>query len=177
MASTSELSRSPFEFLSFVPQGHEKALKQAVYNTVTILFAAFVIVAGVAVYFILQPFLGPLLWAVLFGSVLHPFKRSLSCCLGSWLDSLRESSTPLAIGVVCLPFEVVDNVAERACTTALKYLKFFMTASILVPTLYFIYNFMPVTVAWKVYAVLRFFYNVLSIVLEMFSSKWMVSNT
>ncbi|XP_054926815.2 transmembrane protein 245 isoform X2 [Dermacentor andersoni] len=169
-----DVARSPFEFLSLVPQGHEKALKLAVYNTATLVFAAFVSAAGVAVYFILQPFLGPLLWALLFGSVLHPFKRSLCVLLGGWLDALREAGTPLAVGVFCLPFQVVDSVAERACNTVLQYFKWFLAASILVPLVYFAHHFLPVTVAWKVFAVLRVFYHIVSATLEIFSSGWMV---
>lgn len=172
--ASSELAKSPFELFSFVPQGHEKALRHAVYNTITILFAAFVSAAAIAVYFILQPFLGPLLWAVLFGSVLHPFKRSLCVLLGGWLHGLHETSTPLAIGVVCLPFQVVDNVAERACIVVLKYFKFFVTVSIVVPCLYVAYNFMPVTIAWKLYSILVGLYNILSAVLELFSGTVMV---
>ncbi|KAL1424514.1 hypothetical protein MTO96_020067 [Rhipicephalus appendiculatus] len=174
MAAAKDVSRSPFEFLSLVPQGHEKALKLAVYNTATLVFAAFVSAAGVAVYFILQPFLGPLLWALLFGSVLHPFKRSLCLLLGGWLDALREAGTPLAVGVFCLPFQVVDSVAERACNTVLQYFKWFLAASILVPLVYFAHHFLPVTVAWKVFAVLRVFYHIVSATMEIFSSGWMV---
>lgn len=174
MAATKDVSRSPFEILSFVPQGHEKALKLAVYNTATLVFAAFVSAAGVAVYFILQPFLGPLLWALLFGSVLHPFKRSLCLLLGGWLDALREAGTPLAVGVFCLPFQVVDSVAERACNTVLQYFKWFLAASIVVPLVYFAHHFLPVTVAWKVFAVLRVFYHVVSATMEIFASGWMV---
>ncbi|KAM7313331.1 transmembrane protein 245 isoform X1 [Ixodes scapularis] len=175
MASSSgDPGRSPFEFLSYLPQGHEKALKQAVYNTATILFAAFVSVAGVAVYFILRPFLGPLLWAVLFGSVLHPFKRSLCLLLGGWLDALREDSTPLALGIVCLPFQVVDAVAERACTLVLRYLKAFLAVSVVVPCIYVAYHFLPVALAWKLVAVLRALCRLLSVLLEVFSSSWMV---
>lgn len=169
-----DVTRSPFEFLSLVPQGHEKALKLAVYNTATLVFAVFVSAAGVAVYFILQPFLGPLLWALLFGSVLHPFKRSLCVLLGGWLDALREAGTPLAVGVVCLPFQVVDSVAERACNTVLQYFKWFLAASILVPLLYFAHHFLPVAVAWKVYGALCVCYHIVSATLEIFSSGWMV---
>lgn len=169
-----DVARSPFEFLNLVPQGHEKALKHAVYNTATLVFAAFVSAAGVAVYFILQPFLGPLLWALLFGSVLHPFKRSLCLLLNGWLDALRDTSTPLAVGVFCLPFEVVDSVAERACNTVLQYFKWFLAASVLVPLLYFAHHFLPVAVVWKVYGVLLVFYHVVSATLEIFSSGWMV---
>ncbi|XP_064472316.1 transmembrane protein 245-like isoform X2 [Ornithodoros turicata] len=174
MTSSTELAKSPFELFSFVPPGHEKALRHAVYNTVTILFAAFVSAATIAVYFILQPFLGPLLWAVLFGSVVHPFKRSLTVLLGGWLQGLHETSTPVAIGVVILPFQVADNIAERACIVLFKYIKFFVTLSVGVTCLYVAYNFMPVTLVMKLYVVVSGLFCLLSAVLEFFSGTVMV---
>src|SRR5690348_2661744 len=45
------------DMFTFLPEGHEKAIKQAFYNTATILFVFGVICGLIACYFVLEPFL------------------------------------------------------------------------------------------------------------------------
>jgi hypothetical protein len=78
MAQTpqSDYIKSPFEhvFNYLIPQGHEKALRHALYNALALFLLMVCISVGYAVCFIMEPFMKPLLWALLCGSVLHPFK-------------------------------------------------------------------------------------------------------
>lgn len=72
-------ARSPFvdRMFNLLPQGHEEALTNAFYNVAVVCFLVAGGGAAMAVYFILQPFLKPLLWAILVGSVLHPLKHKV----------------------------------------------------------------------------------------------------
>lgn len=98
-----------FGFSKF-SQGREKAFTKAIYNSVTLII---IIVCTVAVVLtILQPFIKPLLWAVLCGSVLHPFKFALSSSFKRWLCYLENSSKPLSIEMINLPIVIMLNLSE-----------------------------------------------------------------
>lgn len=122
--STSEL-RSPFveRVISLLPRGHEEALKQAFYNVAAICLFLVMSAAAMAVYFILEPFVKPLLWAMLIGSVLHPFKHKSVIIARGWLNQLKDEETLLALGLLSIPLKLLDMMAEwigRAFITHLK---------------------------------------------------------
>lgn len=84
--------RSPLDsVLNIVPHNHEKALRQAFYNGLTFVFLALVFGAVVSVYYVLEIFLRPLVWATLIGIVLYPFKYTLSSTIKGWLGGLEDS--------------------------------------------------------------------------------------
>lgn len=145
--SSAEVITSPldnvFSFLGGLPQGHEKALKQALYNALALFFLFVCCVAGVALFYVLEPFIKPLIWALLCGSVLHPVKYSLSTAMQGWIDSLSVSSTPLIFGIILAPVKIVDNLSEKTGDITVKYLNyvigFFASVSILI----FVYYYTP----------------------------------
>lgn len=120
--------------LTFVPQSHEKALKQAFYNTAAILFVILACVAAVAVYYIMEPFFSPLLWAVLFGSVLHPIKQSLTDVVKAWFGRLQASGTPGCLGVVAFPIMIVDRVSNRWLHLISKFWKIMLVTALAAST-------------------------------------------
>ncbi|XP_035657815.1 transmembrane protein 245-like isoform X2 [Branchiostoma floridae] len=129
--------------LHFFPQGHEKPLKQAFYNTAANLFILFAIGAAVAVYFVLEAFLRPLLWAVLCGTFLYPFKYQITNFVQGWLQSLSDSDTPLAVGVAILPLTAVNYSANLLGGLFSRKWKLILGVAFGMPAVYFLYYFGP----------------------------------
>lgn len=94
-------------------QSDEKTYKQAFYNVIGSFLMVVFSAASWGVFIILQPFLKPLLWALLCGSVLYPFKNRLSKKLHSWIDVLdKPSIIHIVTDVVCFPLLLFNNVTD-----------------------------------------------------------------
>lgn len=124
-------------FSSLVNTGHEKALKQGIYNAVAFFILCLISLACYGLYIVLSPFARPLLWAVLCGAVLFPFKVSFSIidkvlefwiiiCLyfllqlsltnaaHSWFSSIEASGRPLLlVSLTTVPIQIVDGFSEK----------------------------------------------------------------
>ncbi|CAH1775650.1 unnamed protein product, partial [Owenia fusiformis] len=152
-----------------IPEGHEKALKQAFYNTAATLFVVLACTAAVAVYYVLEIFLKPLMWALLCGAFLHPFKNTFSKSIQNWLKGLRSSGTPLVVGVTLLPLNLIDSTSEKLGGALLKHLKSIICVAVGLPVLYSIYQFGPVQ---KIIDVLVCTFYVSSDLIAIFGSRW-----
>ena len=92
---------------------HDKMLKQAIYNTGA---NVFVVLAGfgiVALYWVLETFFRPLMWAMLCGAFLHPFKYQVTKNIKSWLSGLKDSGTPITLGFFRIPLDLLDSASEN----------------------------------------------------------------
>ncbi|XP_066249575.1 transmembrane protein 245 [Euwallacea similis] len=142
--------RSPLEsffgVIGSLPQGHDKPVKQAVYNAVALFLLFLSCVAGLALYLILEPFVKPLMWALLVGSALHPLKRSLRDTFRAWLQNLEDTNTPTVLGLVLLPMNIFNQVAECIGQFLWDHIKLILTITILIPLAILVYNFTPRTV-------------------------------
>ncbi|CAI8036169.1 Transmembrane protein 245, partial [Geodia barretti] len=103
------------------PARQDEAWLQAYYNGVTLVV---LVVAGYlcwAVYCVLGPFLHPLLWAVLTGLLLHPFKKTWTERISQWLELLENNSIPLSAGLVLSPLFLFNHISKTLETTVLTY--------------------------------------------------------
>jgi len=116
---------------------------QEIYHTAFIYVASilFVIVCGTCallVYHILQPFLQSILWAILAGAFLFPFKNRSTSIARYYLQELDKNSHLLVYGlVIILPLKIIDKIIESIGPLCIQNWKELVFIIIFLPSIEF----------------------------------------
>lgn len=171
--------RSPLESIFSVigglPQGHDKPIKHALYNALALFLLFVCCAAGYAVFMILEPFIKPLMWAVLVGSALHPLKRSLRYRFQTWFETLESTNTPVVLGIMLLPLNITNNLSEFIGENLWKRLKLIIAFCVALPLLHLIYYYTPKIIVSVVWQLIIYSFRLLNFFLDN-SSIWIVSS-
>lgn len=97
----------------------EKPLKNALYNVGVLIILG----ALLGVFFVLLPFLSPLLWAFLVGAVLFPAKKKLSVIINAWITRIESDGVPIVVGISAIPVNILDFTGELITLWLLNHMK------------------------------------------------------
>ena len=107
-----QMSLGEAELETSLAQKHEEAWIQACFNAVAFVFVFITGCICLAVYYVLEPFLHPLMWAVLIGMVLHPFKYAGTSQIKEWLTNLDTTGIPLSLGLLLSPVFIFNWLTQ-----------------------------------------------------------------
>ncbi|XP_046971701.1 transmembrane protein 245 isoform X2 [Vanessa cardui] len=110
------MQQSPFEnifnIIGGLSEGNEKPMKHGFYNAFALFILAICCAAIYVLFLILEPFFKPLFWALLVGSLLHPFKYKLSKKIKTWFEDLRKSDSSVIYGLTLIPVNVINYASD-----------------------------------------------------------------
>lgn len=154
-------------------QTNEKLFKQTIYNVIGIFLMISGCLATYGAFMVLNPFLKPLLWALLCGSVLYPFKVRVSKKLERGINSLSKPSIiHVIVDGISYPFVLYNRLSDSLysfiCRNSVP-----VTVIIVVSCVHFMAPQFSVGFLWNTYQIVYFGLN---ITLKLGSSIFVVSN-
>jgi hypothetical protein len=110
-----------------------------------------IVAGGYYVLVVLNPFIVPIVWAILTGFVLHPYKTWLSCWLREALGTFEHSDSTAAATTVAILLSAADSLCDFLGNYVISHLKFLAIFIVVGAAGYFLYSFQS--------AVFLLFYN------------------
>ncbi|CAH8833223.1 unnamed protein product [Trichobilharzia szidati] len=116
-------SSVPFRFDQYIRLSHAqiKACRQASYNAFAFGVLSLIFGAALSVYYTLQIFFMPLIWAFLCGTVLYPFKSSLTDIIRGWIRRVDAEDQLLLVETIVVPFRILNALSSILLHKASDY--------------------------------------------------------
>lgn len=145
----------------------KEAWLQASYTAIALLFLFITGCIFVAVYYILEPFLQPLLWGILVGMVLHPFKHAATSEVENWFCYLDTNGIPLSVGLLLFPLFAFNWLTQCLETIFFLHWKLFVGMLVCIVTLVLVFHLdLPVYIYNMVQDLLVFVDNIHSLMVH-----------
>ncbi|KAJ0173563.1 hypothetical protein K1T71_010712 [Dendrolimus kikuchii] len=137
------MQQSPFEnifnIIGGITEGNEKPMKHGFYNAFALFILAICCAAVYVLFLILEPFFKPLFWALLVGSILHPFKYKIAKKIKSWFEDLEKSDKSVIFNLMVIPVNLVNFASDTVGQQFREHYKTvlgLLTAIFVLPWLY-----------------------------------------
>ncbi|XP_063628014.1 transmembrane protein 245 isoform X2 [Cydia splendana] len=157
------MQQSPFEnifnIIGGLSEGNEKPMKHGFYNAFALFILTICCAAVYVLFLILEPFFKPLFWALLVGSLLHPFKYKLSKKLKSWFEDLEKCNKSVVFGLMFLPVNVVNFASDTVGHQFIEHYKTVIGLLSAIFVLPWLYNAIPrslVCIFWQLSSFIGF---------------------
>ncbi|CAF0978535.1 unnamed protein product [Rotaria sordida] len=125
--------------LNFSRKRDQRILRTAFLHSATILFVIVCGACAVIVYRILEPFLQSILWSILAGAFLFPFKNHFTSIARYYLRQFDANSYFLCYGlVIILPIQIFDKAIESIVPLCIQKWKQLILIIIFVPSIEFL---------------------------------------
>uniref|UniRef100_A0A1B6DQP2 Uncharacterized protein n=1 Tax=Clastoptera arizonana TaxID=38151 RepID=A0A1B6DQP2_9HEMI len=143
-------------FESYMTQIYEKSFQDVFLNFFSLLLTIVFSFSVWGVFMILQPFLKPLIWALLFGSVLHPFKHMLTKKFIKWIDTMENTPVQLyLLQLVTTPLKLTLNFSIYFGDLIMKYAIALISIILGFLMVGLIYNYTPNFIYYLLYIILH----------------------
>lgn len=166
-----------FEGSIFCPK-YEKPLKKAFYNGIALLLIAACSVFAFGSFIILEPFLKPLFWAVLCGSVLHPLKHKISSHFKTWIIWVEDTDLriPILLGLVSCPIKIFFDMSEYVGEFIWKHWMKILGTLFTTIISGLLYNYTPQIIFCIFWKTLNLIMAILLMTIDIFENTTMVSS-
>lgn len=134
----------------------EKPLKNALYNIGVLIILG----ALLGVFFVLLPFLNPLLWAFLVGAVLFPAKKKLSVLINAWISRIDKDEVPIFVGIATIPINVLDCTGEIITLWLMNHIKILLIGLGSIISLQLTIYFVPAELFTTIVNITMYFHQV-----------------
>ncbi|UJR31955.1 hypothetical protein I4U23_019428 [Adineta vaga] len=137
--NTSNLDTPVLSILKISPQRDQQIFRTAFIQSTASLFVIVCGTCAALVYCILEPFIQSILWAILAGAFLFPFKNHFTSLALYYLQQLDKNSYVLCYGlVILLPLQIFDKTIESIGPICIRNWKQLILICIFLPSIEFL---------------------------------------